>query len=242
LDQPSHYNPHWHPWSSFGECRHSYSTPQALIPAQGPGLWSYNFPARSSAVAVQTTSVVDVTVGGVNVLPAKLPPFVHVTVGPEVTPTLSVAANVDVPVVPDATVRLAGLNVSVGAVVSGTGGVTVTVRSAVPELPAASLALAVQMTVVSDVTVGAVNVFPEKLPPFVQVVVGPEVTPTLSVAVSVDVPVSPETTVKVETLKETIGTVVSATGGAGGGVTLPPEDDPPPQAVTPAANKAIALT
>lgn len=52
----------------------------------------------------------------------KLPPFVHVTVGPDVTPTLSVADTVDAPVWPGVTVKLDGLNDTVGATLSAGGG------------------------------------------------------------------------------------------------------------------------
>ena len=69
-----------------------------------------------------------------------------------------------------------------------------------------------------------------KLPPFVQVTVGPVEIPLASVALRVDEAVVEETTVSVEGLKETTGAVVSETGGGGVGVPpllLPP---PPPQA------------
>jgi len=100
-----------------------------------------------------------------------------VTVG---VPTLSVAVKLAVPEPPDKTDRVTGVIVTTGAVVSG---FTVTVKVAVPSLPAASPAVAVHSMVVAAVTVGAVNIPPEKAPPFVQVVVGPLVTATLSVAV-----------------------------------------------------------
>ncbi len=105
----------------------------------------------------------------------------------------------------------------------------VTVKVADPELPAASLAVAVHTLVVFSVTVAAVNVVSEKAPLFVQVTFGPEVTLTLSVAVTVEVPVSPDDTVNVAGLNETDGGAVSTTGG----VTLPPPLLPlplPPQA------------
>ena len=78
-----------------------------------------SLPDPSLAVAVQTTSIFSVTNGAVKVLSAKLPPFVHVTVGPDVTATLSVAVKVDAAVLPDETVKAAGLNAIVGADVSG---------------------------------------------------------------------------------------------------------------------------
>ena len=169
-------------------------------------------PAASLAVAVQTTVVLAVTAGAVNVLPEKLPPLVQLNVGPVAMPTLSLAVKVDVPVAPETTERAVGLKERLGACVSGTGAETVTVKSAVPELPAASLAVAVQTTVVLAVTAGAVNVLPEKLPPFVQLKVGPVAMPTLSVAVKVDVPVPPETTESAAGLKDRLGASVSGTG------------------------------
>lgn len=78
-------------------------------------------PAASLAAAVQTLVVVVVTFGAVKTLAAKLPPFVQVTVGPVVMPTLSVAVRVDAPVLPPVTARLAGLNESDGALLSGVG-------------------------------------------------------------------------------------------------------------------------
>jgi len=121
-----------------------------------------------------------------------MPPFVQLAVGVADTPPASVTVKVDVPVDPDATVSVVGLNVKTGAVVSGGGGgVIVTVKIAVPILPAASPAVAVHTLVVLAVTAAAVKVFVEtvNVPPFVQVTVGPDVTPRLSVAVKVDVPV-----------------------------------------------------
>ena len=89
----------------------------------------------------------------------------------------------------------------------------VTVKVAVPSLPASSMAVAVQTEAVSVSTTGAVKVFvaTSKLPPFVQVTVGPVVTAILSVAVSVAVPVAPEKTVNVPGLKVTVGASVSGT-------------------------------
>jgi len=100
---------------------------------------------------------------------------------------------------------------------------------AVAVFPAASLAVAVQMLVVSTVTVGAVNVVFEKTPPFVQVTVGPLVTPTLSEAVTMIVPVPPEVRVKVSGEKATVGAVVS-TVGVGTTVVVEPELELPPHA------------
>ena len=197
-------------------------------------------PDPSLAVAVQRTSVFAVTEGAVKVLFAKLPPFVHVTVVPGVTAALSVTVNVEAAVFPDATVKVAGLNARVGAVVSGA---IETVRTAVEEFPAASLAVAVHSLVVAVVTIGAVKVFPENVPPFVQFVVGPDVIPTLSDADKVEAAEPPPTAESDVGLKETFGAVVSATGGGGGGVTVPLDDDhPPPQAVRPKAKTVIALT
>ena len=89
------------------------------------------FPAASVAVAVQILTVFDVTLAGVNKFVAALyaPPLVHVTVGPLVIATLSVAERVDVAVWPEATVNVAGLKDKTGADVSGGGGgVIVTVK------------------------------------------------------------------------------------------------------------------
>jgi len=192
-----------------------------------------SLPAASLAVAVQTLSVFAVTVAAVKTLVAtlKLPPFVQLTVGPVVTAVSSVAVSVELPVWPDSTESVAGLNVTTGAVVSGTGTVIVTVSVAVPSLPAASLAVAVQTLWVSEVTVAAVKVFvaTSNEPPFVQVTVGPDVTPTASVAVNVEFPVPSDTTERFEGLKARAGAVVSATG-VGGVTVLPPPPPPPPQA------------
>ena len=70
-----------------------------------------------------------------------------------------------------------------------------------------------------------------KSPPFVQVTFGPFVTPTASVAVSIEVPVDSDSTLNVVGLKDTAGAVVSAAGCGGGGVVVvPPLLPPPPQA------------
>jgi len=108
--------------------------------------------------------------------------------------------------------------------------VIVTVNVPVPWFPDGSDAIAVQTLVVSAVTAAAVNIFDEtsKLPPFVQVTVGPDAIPLPSVAVSVDEAVVSEITVSVDGLKDTIGDVVSAAGGVGVEVPLLPP--PPPQA------------
>ena len=82
---------------------------------------------------------------------------------------------------------------------------------------------------------------PENTPSFVHVVVGPELTPTLSDEVKFDTPELPPSTVSVVGLKATDGDIVSTTGGGGGGVLLE-EDPPPPQAESPKAINAIALT
>lgn len=83
-----------------------------------------SFPAASLAVAVQTLIVSAVTVGAVNVLVATSndPLFVHVTLGPLVTATLSVAETVEFPVIPDSTVNVAGSKLTCGAAVSAGGG------------------------------------------------------------------------------------------------------------------------
>lgn len=80
------------------------------------------FPAASPAVAVQTLVRFVVVDGAVNVLPENAPPFVHVTVGPVVTATLSVVDKVELPVAAEDTVNVSGVKVTVGAVVSAGGG------------------------------------------------------------------------------------------------------------------------
>ena len=80
-------------------------------------------------------------------------PASHVTSGPVVTPTLSVAARVTAAVPPEVTVMLAGLKVTTGGVVSLA---METVSVAVPSFPAASLAVAVHVAMVSALTSGAV--------------------------------------------------------------------------------------
>jgi hypothetical protein len=127
-------------------------------------------------------------------------------------------------------VSVAGLKVKTGAVVSGGGGgVIVTVRVAVPVLPAASPAVAVHTLVVFSVTAAAVKVFvvTAKLPPLVHVTVGPEVTRRLSVAVNVAVPVASDCTDNVAGLNATTGETVSAIGVVD--VVLPPLLPLPPQ-------------
>jgi len=189
-----------------------------------------SFPTTSLAVAVHTLSVVSVTVAAVKtfVATSKLPPFVQETVAV----AFSVTVKVAVPVAPDCTINVAGVNVRTGAVVSG---VMVTVNVAVPTFPAASLAVAVQTDSVFSVkSASAVNtlVATSKLPPVVQSTSGPTVTPTLSVAVSVEVAVMADSTLSVAGLNETAGAVVSAAGGGGGGggLVVPPLLPPPPQA------------
>ena len=81
-------------------------------------------------------------------------PCVHVTPGPIVTPTLSVAATVTAAVAPEATIRVAGVKVTTGDSVSG--GVMKIVSAAVPSFPAASEAVAIHVAVVSALTKGAV--------------------------------------------------------------------------------------
>jgi hypothetical protein len=87
----------------------------------------------------------------------------------------------------------------------------VTVNVPVPVFPAASLAVAVQMLVVVVVTAAAVKILlpTSKLPPFVQVTVGPLVTPNASVAVRMEVSVISDSTVSVVGLNSTVGGVVS---------------------------------
>ena len=199
------------------------------------------FPEASIADAVQTTIVSAVTAGAVNVVPENLPPFVQLNVGVKIVPALSVTVRVAVAVLPPDAVKVDGLKVNVGAVVSG---LIVTVRVALEEFPAASLADAVQTLVVTLVTIGAVNVDPVNAPPFVHVVVGVAARPILSVAVRLDTPALPPIIESEVGLKDMAGAVVSATGaGGGGGVTVPLEDEPPPpQATVPRANIASALT
>ncbi len=151
---------------------------------------------------------------------------------------LSVIDRVDVTGLPDGTVKVSGLNDRTGASVSGT---IVTVRVAEDEFPAASLAVAVHSLVVDDATIGALNVPAENVPPLVQLIVGPSVIRTLSVADKLDEAVPPPKTDKVAGLNDSEGDVVSATGG--GGVTDPlDEEEPPPQATPPSAMSANALT
>ena len=81
-------------------------------------------------------------------------PASHVTVGPVVTPTLSVAARVAVTVAPEATLsRVDGLKDKTGDSVSGA---TEIMSVAVPSFPAASAAVAVHVAMVSSLTTGAV--------------------------------------------------------------------------------------
>lgn len=75
-------------------------------------------PAESEAVAVQTLVTFEVTFGAVNIPPAKLPPFVQSTFGPEVIPTLSLAARAESPVAEDVTSKTGGSNETTGGVVS----------------------------------------------------------------------------------------------------------------------------
>jgi len=102
-------------------------------------------------------------------------------------------------------------------------------------LPAASLAVAVQVAVRSVVVTGAEYWFVLTLKlPCVQVTVGTPATPTLSVAVSVDVTVPPDDTFTVVGLKETVGAAVS-----GGGAVIVTVKVPVP--VFPAASLAVAV-
>ena len=124
--------------------------------------------------------------------------------------------------------------------VVATGALIVTVKVLLPELPAASEAVAVQILVVWTVTAGAVNTLFAKAPPFVHETVGPDVMPTLSVAVSVDVPVAPEATVSV--LGEKVKTGEAVSTGVGGGVNVVPPPlllPPPPQDTSNAAAKTL---
>ena len=75
------------------------------------------------------------------------------TPGPPVTPTLSVAVRVTETVAPEFTVNVAGLKLTSGATVSLA---TEIVIVAVPSFPAASVAVAVHVAVVSTLTAGAV--------------------------------------------------------------------------------------
>lgn len=81
-----------------------------------------SLPAASPAVAVHSLVVVAVTAGAVKIPPENVPPFVQLTVGPDVTATLSVAVKLDIPVPVDITVKVEGLKETVGAEVSGGGG------------------------------------------------------------------------------------------------------------------------
>ena len=84
-------------------------------------------------------------------------PRVQVTVGPLVTPTLSVAVRVTAAVPPEITVTLAGLKDTTGGTASGaSGAVMETVSVAVPAFPAASEAVAVHVASVSVLRTGAV--------------------------------------------------------------------------------------
>jgi len=94
-----------------------------------------SLPAASPAVAVHTLVVLAVTAGAVKVLPENAPPFVHVTEGPVVMPTLSVAVNVEEPVEEDSTVKVVGLKETAGACVSGGGGGGVGGTELPPEPP-----------------------------------------------------------------------------------------------------------
>ena len=80
-------------------------------------------------------------------------PCVQVTVGVIVPSTSSVAVRVDSAVSPEATARVAGLKVITGGVVSLA---TEIVIVAVPSFPAASVAVAVHVAMVSALTSGAV--------------------------------------------------------------------------------------
>ena len=81
-------------------------------------------------------------------------PASHVTSGPAVTPTLSVAVRVDIPVPPEATARVAGVKVTTGGVVSAATEIVSVTGSAA--FPAASEAVAVHVAAVSALTTGAV--------------------------------------------------------------------------------------
>ena len=163
-----------------------------------------SFPAASEAVAVHVASVSALTTGAVYMLFAKEPAS-HVTSGPVVTPTLSVAVRVTETVAPESTARVAGLKVTTGAVVSAA---TEIVIAALPSFPAASVAVAVHVTSVSALTTGAVYMLFAK-EPIVHVTVGVIVPSTSSVAVRVTETVAPEFTVNVAGLKLNSGATVS---------------------------------
>ena len=154
---------------------------------------------------------------------AKLP-AVQVTEGVPETPILSEKDNVETTVPPDMTVTVSGENSIVGGVVSG---LIVTVSVASAELPAASLAVAVHVSVVCALTLGAVSVLLAKLPPALQVTVGVPTTPTLSEKDKVELALWPVSTVRLAGEKLIVGAVVSATGVPPPPLELPP---PPPQA------------
>ena len=65
----------------------------------------------------------------------KLPPFVHVTVGPDAIPDASVAVKLEAPVVSDSTERVDGLKETRGAVISATGAGGVVVPPLLPPPP-----------------------------------------------------------------------------------------------------------
>lgn len=181
-----------------------------------------SLPAASVAVAMQRLCVFVDTIAAVNILLAtlKLPPLLQVTSGPLTTPISSLTLKVDSELMPDSTESVIGEKLKLGAVVSG-GGVIVTVRVAVPALPAASLAVAVQTLCVFVVTIAAVKILlvTSKLPPLLQVTSGPTVTPTSSAAVKVDIAVMPDSTVSAGGAKLTAGAVKSmSSSGSGSGI------------------------
>jgi len=137
---------------------------------------------------------------------AKEPPSVHVTVGPLVTPTLSVAVRVDDPVPPEATSRVAGLKVTTGGAVSAA--IIIDSVAAVLSFPAASVAVAVHVAVAVALTSGALYMLFAK-EPSVHVTVGTTMSSTLSMAVTVTGTVLPDCTERVGGLKVTTGASVS---------------------------------
>jgi hypothetical protein len=158
--------------------------------------------------------------------------------------TLSVTVRVACPILPELTVKTDGSKDSDGASVSG--GVILAVKVAVPWLPAASLAVAVQVTVIFSVTAGAVKTSLENDPSFVHEVSN-VTTPTLSVAIKEEFAVPSELTVMVEGLNDKDGACVSAGGDGGVGgdgaglLSSPPQETIaiPPTVITVLCNSCL---
>jgi hypothetical protein len=100
------------------------------------------FPSASLADAVHTLIMSEhPDCGAVKTPFANRPPLVHVTTGVDVAPELSVADTVALPVSPAATVRVAGLKLTTGGIISsnrvggGGGGADGGTTPTLPELP-----------------------------------------------------------------------------------------------------------